>query len=119
MALNNSSLDLMLNGLDINRVSLHSGAPGAAGTDNVVGAAIVVTLDTPTDDGTGRKRAVAAAVEFTGLTPGASVTHFGWWKDGTPNVYRGFTTRDTGDATVNAAGEYTVTTATKITLDND
>ncbi len=119
MALNNSALDLMLNGLDIDRVSLHSDDPGASGTDNVVAAAAAVTLGGPTEDGTGRKRSPSTAVDFTGLTPGATVSHFGWWKADTPNEYRGYTLRETGDAAVNAAGEYSVTTATKISLDND
>jgi len=119
MALNASALDLMLGALDIDLVTLHSADPGVDGTANVVGTVQAVTLAAAGDNGDGaRKRAVNAQVDFTGLTPGATVAYFGWWKNDTSDVYRGSTARTSGDATVNAAGEYSVTTDTKITLGN-
>ena len=119
MALNAAALDLMLTGLDIDLITLHSGDPGVAGDQNVVATVTAVTLAAAGDNGDGqRKRSVSAQVDFTGLTPGASVVNFGWWKNAAPDEFRGYTARTSGDATVNAAGEYSVTTATKIVLGN-
>jgi len=119
MALNAAALDLMLTGLDIDLITLHSGDPGVAGTDNVVATIQAVTLAAAADNGDGaRKRAVTTQVDFTGLTPGATVANFGWWKNASPDEYRGYTARTSGDATVNAAGAYSVTTGTKITVGN-
>jgi hypothetical protein len=116
MALNATALDSMLAGLGIDKVSLHSGDPGVAGDGNVVGAATAVTLADAADNGDGkRKRQVSTQVDFTGLTPAASVVNFGWWDD---SVFLGYTPRDSGDAAVNAAGEYSVTTATKFVHGN-
>lgn len=66
-----------------------------------------------------RMRKLSAAVEFTGLTPSANVVNFGLWTAGTPDVYKGYLVRDSGDAAVNAAGEYNVSASTKITLSQD
>ena len=115
-ALNSTALDNMINGQTINKISLHSGAPGAAGDQNVVGAATAATFSAAADNGDGkRKRALASQVDFTGLPPGATVANFGLWNNAT---YLGYVSRDSGDATTNAAGEYSVTTGTKITIGN-
>ena len=118
-ALNSTAIDAMLNGVTIDLISLHSGDPGVDGTANVVGAAQAATFQAAEDNGDGkRKRELDAAVEFTGLTPGATVAYIGLWTNDTPDVFLGDITRDSGDATVNAAGEYNVTVATKIVLGN-
>jgi hypothetical protein len=116
--LTDTVLDAMLNAIDVDGMSLHSGAPGD-GTGNVVGAVIAATFGSAgTTGSTGRQRAVSSNVEFTGATASANVVNFGLWKRGEPNVYRGYIVRDSGDTATNAAGEYTVTTATKIVLNN-
>jgi hypothetical protein len=116
-ALNATAIDAMLNGVTIDKLSLHSGAPGAAGDENVVGAATAVVFSAAADNEDGkRKRQVSeAGAEFSGLAPAANVVNFGLWDDAT---YLGYISRDSGDATVNAAGEYKVTDATKIVLGN-
>ena len=118
---NAAGLDrLLTTGLEkFDRLTLHSDDPGEAGADNVVSAApVACSWDTAeSDGGTGRQRKLAAAVEFTGATESTTVAYFGLWDNnsGTP-VYLGRIARDSGDAATNAAGEYTVTTDTKITL---
>lgn len=119
--LNSTALDAMLNGtFDPDGVSLHSGDPGVDGTGNVVAAAQAATF-AAAEAGTGsaRKRALAAQEDFTGLTASASVVNIGLWTDtaGTPTYY-GYVSRTGGDAAVNAAGEYSLTTATEIILAN-
>jgi len=117
-ALNAAGLDrLLTNGLDaVDKLTLHSADPGAAGTDNVVSdAPVACTWDTAQSDGdTGRQRPLAAAVEFSGASPTTTVDCIGLWDD---TVYLGCITRSTGDAATNAAGTYTVTTDTAISLD--
>lgn len=115
--LNAAGLDrLLAAGLDaIDKLTLHSDAPGVDGTGNVVSAAAVACTwgAAESDGGTGRQRRLAAAVEFTGATPTTTVAYIGLWDD---TVFCGYITRSTGDAATNAAGAYTVTTDTKVTL---
>lgn len=117
--LNASALDDLLGAIDWDLMTLHSGDPGAAGTDNVISAApVAITWDTPEAHTSGRKVHLAADVDFTGATPTTTVAYLGLWKDGTPDVFKGYITRSTGDAATNAAGEYTVDAAsTYIPLD--
>ena len=116
-ALNAAGLDLLLtSGLGaIDKLTLHSDAPGVDGTANVVSAAAVACTwaAAESDGGTGRQRKLAAAVEFTGAAASTTVAYIGLWDD---TVYLGYITRSTGDAATNAAGAYTVTTDTKITM---
>jgi hypothetical protein len=109
--------DAMLDGVTIDKVSLHSGAPGAGGADNVVAAAAAATFTAAEDNEDGRrKRQIHEdGVSFSGLTPAAEVVNFGLWDDDT---YLGYLVRTTGDAAVNAAGEYKVSNTTKIVLGN-
>jgi hypothetical protein len=103
------------------RVTLHSDAPGVDGTANVVSAApVACAWDTPeSDGGDGRQAPLAAAVEFTGATPTTTVAYIGVWDNNTGSpVYLGYITRSTGDAATNAAGAYTVTVDTTISVEN-
>jgi len=115
--LNATGLDALLNGtFDPDKASLHSGAPGVAGDENVVKAAVAATFAAAADNEDGRrKRALSAAVEITGATATTNVVNVGIWSDST---YYGYAERSGGDAATNAAGEYTLTTATKIVLGN-
>jgi hypothetical protein len=83
----------MLDGLTVDRVRLHSGDPGADGTANQVGSLTAATFAAAASG----ERALSAQVNFAGT------------------VYKG-KAQITGDATANAAGEYTLTTGTKLTL---
>jgi len=120
--LNAAGIDrLFTNGLeDFDRLTLHSGDPGADGTGNVVSDAPEACswAAAESDAGSGRQRALAAAVDFTGATPTTAVAYFGLWdhNEGDP-VYLGRIARESGDATTNADGEYSVKTGTKITLE--
>jgi hypothetical protein len=103
----------MLNALTADRVRLHSGDPGTAGTSNALGAGVsAATFGTSTAS----ERALSSAVTVTGLTASQSVTWFSVWDNngGTP-VFLGRAQITTGDVAANAAGEYTLTTATKLT----
>jgi hypothetical protein len=117
--LNATALDALLGGTFApDGVSLHSGAPGAGGDGNVVKAAVAATFAAGSSDGgTKRKRALSSPVNITGATESANVVNIGLWGS-TQSVYYGYITRTAGDATTNAAGEYTLTTDTKITIDN-
>jgi len=105
----------MLDSLTVNEVQLHNGDPGASGTANRVGG---VNGEEPVtmaaaSDGT---RNPTADVEFTGLDADQPVTWVSWWDSGT-TTFQG-KGEVTGDTAANAAGEWTLTTASSLNLDD-
>jgi len=102
----------MLDSRTIDRVRLHSGDPGASGTDNALGAGLVNATFSAASSGS---RALATNVTVTGLSPNQSVTHFSVW-DSSGSVFQGSGSISTGDTTANAAGEYIITTSTTLSL---
>lgn len=110
MALNAAGLQLGAAGIaaGLGYVSLHTNTPGAAGDQNVIaGGRFAVDLVA-----SGGNIALDAPVEATGLTPLATVAHIGFWSASTGGTYYGSAARSSGDAAVNAAGEYTLTAVT-------
>ena len=105
--------NIMLDGLTPDEVQLHDGDPGAAGTANRVGGTDGEEAATFAA-ASGGERALASQVDFTGLDASQSVTWFSVWEDGT-FVGKG---ELSGDAEANAAGEISLTTATKLILDD-
>lgn len=101
----------MLDGLTVDRVMLHSGDPGAAGANNQESGLVAATFAAAS----GGARALNAAVDFTGLDPDVDVTWFSVWLNA-GTVFLGRGTIDSGDVVANAAGEYTLTTSTQLTL---
>jgi len=82
----------MLNALTINRLSLHTGNPGAAGTDNVYsGGGYTYQAATFAAASAGR-RALSSAVVFQG-TPSDVVAWVGFWNSST---FRGAAALDAG-----------------------
>ncbi len=110
MALNNAALDVAGEAIAsaITHISLHTGDPGAAGSANVIaGGRFAANLDSADGD-----LSLAAPVAATGLTPAATVAFIGFWSAATAGTYYGSAPRSTGDAAVNASGEYTVESIT-------
>jgi hypothetical protein len=103
----------MLDGLTVDRIRLHSGDPGSAGTDNALGAGLSAATFSAASSA---ERVLASDVTVTGLSANQSVTHFSvWLNSGT--VFRGGFAISAGDVTANAAGEYTLkATDTKLRL---
>ena len=101
----------MLDALTANRVRLHSGDPGAEGTDNELGSLETATFAAAS----GGERSLNPAVAVTGLTANQTVTWFSVWNSTGP-AFLGKGAIISGDTTANAAGEYTLTTATKLQL---
>jgi hypothetical protein len=109
MPYSTTAKNLMLDALTVDRVRLHSGDPGSAGTSNTIAAA-GLTAATFAAAGSG-ERALSSDVDFTGLDASQSVTHWSaWLNSGT--VFRGSGTIGTGDVTANSAGEYTLKAST-------
>ena len=104
----------MLDALTVNQIQLHNGDPGAAGTTNRVGGANGEAAATFAAAASG-SRALNADVDFTGLTASQSVTWISVWNTTGP-VFQGKAQITAGDVAANASGEYTVTTATALTL---
>lgn len=102
----------MLDSLVFDRIRLHSGDPGAAGTSNALGAG---TSAATFAAASGSARALSSGVAVTGLTASQSVTHFSVWTNAGA-VFRGSGTISSGDVTANAAGEFTLATGTTLTL---
>ena len=109
MALSDAALVVGANAIDvaITHMQLHSGARGAAGTTNAVGARVAVngTVDADGD-------IAWANVAFTGLTANQAVAEVSYWSASSGGTYYGGAVLS-GDATANAAGEYTVTSVTE------
>ena len=104
----------MLDSLTVNQAQLHNGDPGAAGTANRVGGENgeeAVTFAAAS----GGERAVSTNVDFTGLTASQSVTWVSFWNTTGP-VFQGKAQITAGDVAANAAGAWTLTTATKLAL---
>lgn len=95
----------------IDRMRLHSGDPGSAGTDNELGAGLIACTFNAAASG---ERVLASDVVFTGLGVSASVTHVSLWLNSGTVFKASFTM--TGAANANTDGAYTVkATTTKIT----
>lgn len=105
MALNTSGVQVGAAAIaaDINKISLHSGDPGAAGTSNKTTAADKTVTCTATNG-----VVTVPSTSFTGGAASGPATFVGLW-NGTN--YRGSYPL-TGDQAFNAAGEYTVTAVT-------
>ena len=105
MALNTSGIQVGAAAIaaDINKISLHTGDPGAAGANNKTTAADKTVTCTATGG-----VVTVPSTAFTGGAANGPATHVGLW-NGTN--YRGSYPL-TGDLTFNAAGEYTVTSVT-------
>jgi hypothetical protein len=104
----------MLDALTLDRIRLHSGAPGAAGTDNALGAGLSAATFAAASSGS---RALSSGVAVTGLSASQSVTHFSVWTN-SGSVFRGSGTISSGDVAANAAGEYTLATGTTVAIND-
>lgn len=100
-----------LDGCVLDRVRLHSGDPGAAGTSNALGAGLSNATFSAASSG---ERLLASDVTVTGLSANQSVTHFSVWKS-TGSVFQGGYPIVSGDVQANAAGEYKLKAGTKVT----
>lgn len=106
----------MLDSQTLDRVRLHSGDPGSAGTNNTI-AAFGLTAATFGAASSGA-RALSSDVAFTGGGAGQSVTWASVWdNNGGSPVYKWSIQITSGDVAANASGEYTLkATTTTVTL---
>lgn len=109
MPVTDVGLTLMANALDaaITHMQLHSGAPGATGTTNQIGTRVACAFTSDADG----DLTLDATVNFTGLTANGAVQYASLWSASTGGNCHA-TQALTGDATANAAGEYSVTALT-------
>lgn len=114
MPFSTGAKNAMLDALQPDKISLHDGDPGGAGTSNEISGGSYARVAATFNAAASGERALSANVDFvcTALT---AVTHFGVWDD---TVFLGSGTL-TGDAAFNASGEYTVTAAgTKLDIND-
>lgn len=104
----------MLDALTCDEIQLHNGDPGAAGTTNRVGASNGIAAATFAAAASG-SRALNANVDFTGMGDSTSITWISVWESGVQ--FQG-KAQLSGDLASNASGEFTVTTATTLDLDD-
>jgi hypothetical protein len=110
MPFSSVALNQALDGVTVDRIQLHSGDPGAAGTTNALGTKVAATFAAA---GSGQ-RLLSADVLVTGLSPNQAVTWFSIWLN-TGTVFKGGFQITSGDTQANAAGEYTLKgTTTKL-----
>lgn len=110
MPFSTTALNAMLDGATFNAIRLHSGDPGAAGTNNALGAGTSAATFNAASSGS---RTLNADVTVTGLSASQSVTHFSVWNSAT---FMGSGSISSGDVTANASGEYTLTTGTTLSI---
>jgi len=107
MALNDAALVLAANAVDtaITHMQLHSSGTNPAA--NAVGSRVAVngTVDADGD-------ITWTNVAFTGLSASQAVASVSYWSASTSGTAYGISALS-GDATANAAGEYTVTSVTE------
>jgi hypothetical protein len=112
MAYATTAINLALDAITVDRIRLHSGDPGGAGTSNALGAGLSAATFNAASSG---ERLLNADVTVTGLTALQPVTHFSLWLN-SGTVFRGGFAISSGDVAANAAGEYTLkATTTKMT----
>jgi hypothetical protein len=107
------ALNEALDGITVDRLSLHSADPGTTGANEIGAAGKQAATINAAASG---ERALNADVDFSGMTGGQTVTHVGFWEHngGSPIFKAGEALA--GDQAANAAGEYTVkATTTKLT----
>lgn len=106
-----AALNEALDGITVDRVSLHSGDPGTTGANYISDAGKqAATFNAAASE----ERVLNADVDFSGMDPSQSVTHWGAWLN-SGDVFKAGGAL-TGDQAANAAGEYTLKgTTTKIT----
>lgn len=111
MAFSVTARNQALDGITVDRVSLHSGDPGATGANLIAGGGKVAATFNAAASG---ERALNADVAFTGLGASQAVTHFGVWLNAGDVFKCGAAL--TGDQAANASGEYVLKgSTTKIT----
>ena len=108
----------MLDAISPVSMRLHDGDPGSSGTNNQVyedvSPAELAQEACSFADASGGERAPEANVEFTNLEANQNVTWFSVWTAGNDFVGKGKITE--GDTSANSAGEFTVTTQSKLQL---
>jgi hypothetical protein len=111
MAFSDTAKNQALDGITVDRVSLHSGDPSTTGANYITAGGRQAATFNAASSG---ERLLNADVAFTGMTASQSVTHWGAWLNaGTIFKYGGALT---GDQAANASGEYTLKgSTTKIT----
>lgn len=115
MPLSTTSKNIALDALTLDRVQLHSGDPGAAGTSSQLGTKVAATFSAASSG----SRALASQVDFTGLTALQSVTWYSIWEhNGGSPIFRGSGQITSGDVAANAAGAYSLTTACAVAIND-
>lgn len=114
--------DIMLDGLNPTHIQLHDDDPGASGTDGVVMLANGSTPSKIEHDfaaASGGERALDGACTWesaTALGASVTVTWYSIWGGAAGADFYGKGEITSGDTAANAAGEFTLTTATKLVL---
>lgn len=111
MAFSTTARNQALDGITVDRVSLHSGDPGTTGANYIAAGGKQAATFNAAASG---ERLLNSDVAFSGLGAAQAVTHFGVWLNAGDVFKCGAAL--TGDQAANAAGEYTLKgTTTKIT----
>jgi hypothetical protein len=112
MGFSTATKNAMLDAITCDGIRLHSGDPGAAGTNNALGAGISAATFNAAATGS---RALNADVPVTGLAADQSVTYFSVWTT-SGAVFRGSGTIASGDVAANAAGAYSLAVGTALNI---
>lgn len=104
----------MLDGLEPDKISLHNGNPGTAGTSNEITGGGYARVAATFDAAAAGVRALSSQVDFSGPASDP-VSWFGVWDD---TVFLGAGQITEGDTSFNSEGEFALTTDTELRIDN-
>jgi hypothetical protein len=107
MAINDALLNVGANAMAAVALyaSVHTAAPNSSGSNESTAARKPIDWSAASAG----DLALDAPLDFTGGAANGAATHVGFWSASTGGTFYGWLAL-TGDATFNAAGEYTVTT---------
>lgn len=92
----------------ITHMQLHNGAPGGAGTANVVGTRTATSTATPASGSVDADGDITwVGMSWSGLAANQAITHITYWNASSAGVLQGTTAVASGDTAANAAGVYT------------
>lgn len=115
MPMSTAAKNQALDALTLDRIRLHSGDPGSAGTNNALGAGLSAATFAAASSGS---RALSSDVTVSGLSAAQSVTYFSVWQN-SGTVFQGSGQITSGSVNADGSGEYILKGTTTTYAIND
>lgn len=115
MPMSTAAKNQALDALTLDRIRLHSGDPGSAGTNNALGAGLSAATFAAASSGS---RALSGDVTVTGLAAAQSVTYFSVWQNA-GTVFQGSGQITSGAVNADGSGQYVLVATSTTYAIND